>query len=371
VSARKEQISALQGAMLVVNIVLPTSILFLPAIAAAQARQDAWLSPVVATAVGMGLAWIYTALAGRFPGKSLIRLAPEAAGWLPGKLVGVLYLWWWLHLNAIIIREFAEFMTTAVAPTTPISVFVLVTLAVCAYAVRHGIEVLGRANEIILMIMIISLLTLMLLVTNKMQLTNLMPFLGDGMGPVLKGAFSPTSWMGEVVTALMIIFPFLAKPKQARPVAMGGLAVTGVVLTLTTFTILAALGSHLTITSKFPTVIVARIIELGSFAERMEPIFLAIWVSGNFVKISIFYYAFCQGTAQLFGLEDYRPLVLPALTVLAPLAILLFDDSAQLSRYLARSWPPYAILVFELGLPVLLLMVALMRGAGAKMARDA
>ncbi|HEY3367856.1 MAG TPA: endospore germination permease [Symbiobacteriaceae bacterium] len=370
-SAPAERISALQGAMLIANTILPTAILFLPATAAAQAKEDAWLSPLVAAAGGMGLAWIHTALALRFPGQSLIQLAVQAAGGVLGKLVGFCYLWWWLHITAVILREFAEFMTIGVAPTTPISVFILVILALCAYAVRHGIEVLARANEPILAAMTVSLLMLVGLVASKMRLDNVMPFLADGLGPVLKGAVAPVSWMGEVVTALMAVFPYLAKPKEARPVAMGGLLFTGVILSVIGFATLAAAGVHATMTARVPTLLIARLIEMGDTAERMEPLFVAIWVSGNFVKISIFYYSLCQGIAQWLGLQDYRPLVLPAFTLVAPLSLMIFEDSAQMSSFLDKTWPPYAIVLFELGFPALLLLLTLMRGTGTKVARNA
>jgi spore germination protein KB len=364
-----EQISALQGAMLVVNIILPSAILFLPSLAASQAGVDAWLAALVAMLAAMSIAYIYTALSARFPGMSLIEFAPTAIGWLPGKIIGMLYLWWLLHSSAIIIREFAEFMIVSIMPQTPMIVFSLVMLILCGYGVRHGIEVLARANEVILVTMVVSVLGLILLVLNKFQVTNLMPILAEGIMPVLKGAYAPSSWMGEGVIATIMVIPFLRSPKQARMVVMSGLAFTGLLLTLGTLMTLAIVGPHLTITSKLPMLILSRNIDVGNFVERMEPVFIAIWVSGNFVKLSIFYYAFVRGSAQWLGLKEYRPLVLPTLTLIAPLSYLLFANTSEMTSFLAHTVPLYHILPFELGLPLLMLAVATLRGARKSVGR--
>ena len=50
---------------------------------------------------------------------------------------------------------------------------------------------------------------------------------------------------------------------------------------------------------------------------------MAAWMLGGFVKVGVFYYAAVLGSAQLFGLKDYRPLVLPAGTIVVALSILL------------------------------------------------
>ena len=64
------------------------------------------------------------------------------------------------------------------------------------------------------------------------------------------------------------------------------------------------------------------------------------------------------------GLRDYKPLVLPAFTLYVPLSIVLAENMSELEDFLGKATPPYELLVFNVGLPLLLLAVAALRGAG-------
>lgn len=362
----REQISPRQGTLLVVSLILPTATLFLPAISSAQANEDAWISPLIATALGIGLSLLYANLSTRYPGQTLIQFAPRALGRLLGGLVGLLYLWWWLQCTANVIREFGEFMTIIIMPETPIIVIHILMLLLVAYGAHYGLEVMARANEVILPFMLFTLMLLFALVASRFRSTYLLPFMAEGFAPVLRGAYAPTSWMGEVITCNMMLFPFLTQPEKARTVALHGLSVAGLVLTLQVAMNLGVLGTHITQTAMLPMMSTARMIDVADILVRMEPFFVAVWIGGLFVKAWIFFYAFCRGAQEWLGLEDYRPMILPAVTICAPLSILLFVNATEMSQWHARVWPAYALLIYEIGLPLLLLVGAIITGARAR-----
>lgn len=341
--------------MLLINLILPTMTLFLSSISTHQAKEDAWLTPLFATLCGLVMARLYTALAERFPGQTLIQFAPRALGRFLGGLVGLLYLWWWMQSATHVLRQFGEFMTIVIMPQTPIIIFHLVILLLVAYASRHGLEVVARANEVILSVILAALLLLCALVANQIRGAHLLPFLADGLLPVLRGTYAPASWMGEVITCNMMLFPFLTEPAKVRRVVRDGLTVVGLFAILNVVLNLGVLGAHLSQTAMLPMMGTARMINLADVLVRMEPLFVAVWISGLFVKIWIFFYAFCRGTAEWLGLPDYRPLIMPAVTLCAPLSIQLFHNATELRDWHARVWPAYALIVFEVGLPLLLL----------------
>ena len=90
------------------------------------------------------------------------------------------------------------------------------------------------------------------------------------------------------------------------------------------------------------------------------------WVLGGFFKIGVFYYAAVLGSAQWLELRDYRSLVLPIGIILVALSILIHNGIVDLLDFLTRVWQPYALLVFEGGIPLVLLIVALARRKGGK-----
>jgi len=346
------------------SMVLPTATLTLPGITVQNVRQDAWVSLFLATLAGFFIAWLVVSLSLRFPGKTLFEFAEEILGRVPGKVIGLLYIWWFLHTNAIIMDEFAGFLCTAVMPDTPPIVFFLVGAIVAGYAVRNGLEVLSRYNQLFLPLVLGLLLVVFILAIKDMKAARLLPVFDAGLIPIVKGTAVPTSWLGEIVIFTMII-PFLNKPKEAKKVVMLATFLTGSFLLVSILVALAVFGPNLAGDWIFSAYNAVRVVSIANFLERLESVIVAVWMFGGFAKMGVFYYAAVLGSAQWLGLKDYRPLVAPIGVILVGLA-LLCRNIVDLIGFIATSWPPYAIIVFEAGIPLLLLVVALARGKGGK-----
>jgi len=145
------------------------------------ARQDGWISILLAILGALIVAWLAVSLGLRFPGKTLFQFSEVILGRWPGKVVALLYIWWYIHMNAEIIRQFGSFLVSAFMPETPIIVFELLLMAIAAYAVRSGLEVFTRINQIILPFILLSVTILMILSAPEMDLKKLLPvFIENG-----------------------------------------------------------------------------------------------------------------------------------------------------------------------------------------------
>lgn len=347
-----------------IGMVLPTAILMVPAIIVRFARQDAWLSVILATMAGLLIARLVVSLSLRFPGRTLFEYAEEVMGRVLGKAVGLLYIWWFLHTSALIMDSFASFLCIAFMPDTPHPVFFIVGIAVAGYAVRNGLEVLSRYNQLFLPLVLGLLLIVFILLAKDMKVARLLPVYDAGLVPIVKGAAVPASWVGEIVIFSMII-PYLDKPKEAYRVASLSILATGAFLMISILVALLTLGPNLPGLWIFPIYNAVRVVSIANFLERLESIIVAVWMFGGFAKIGVFYYAAVLGSAQWLGLRDYRPLVAPVGVTLVGLA-LLCQNVVDLLDFAGRAWPPYALTLFEAGIPLMLLIVALVRGKGRR-----
>ncbi|MDO9573881.1 MAG: GerAB/ArcD/ProY family transporter, partial [Candidatus Contubernalis sp.] len=141
------KISIRQATLLMVTTVLATAILFLPAISTRQALQDAWISTIIATTNGVLIALLVVTLMRRFPAQTLIQYSEDIMGKFIGKIIGLGYIWFFLSTNAIIVREFGDFMVAAFMPRTPLLVFNAMIVILAIMAVKSGLEPLSRMNE--------------------------------------------------------------------------------------------------------------------------------------------------------------------------------------------------------------------------------
>jgi spore germination protein KB len=361
------KISYIQAFYLLVNLVAATAAIFLPAIVTQESGRNAWLAPVLATIPGIYLALVIGSLGKRYPGQTLIQYLQSALGTWPGRFAGAFYIFYFLHTNALIIREFGELMVGLLFPRTPLLVFHGVMLLLCAWAIRGGLEVLARTLEITVPLGIFLYTTMIVLTANKMDFNNLAPVLENGILPVIRGSLAPAGWWGEIILLAMFL-PYMARPGEGRRCAILSVAVIGFILTYGAAANILMFGPETASRLTFPTFSLFRSISLAGFFERIESMAVAIWVMGLFGKIALFYYATVLGAAQLVNLKTYRPLVLPFGVLLVALSILVAANSGDLVAHIAKVWPIFAY-VFEYIIPTGLLLAAVAFGAKRKKAR--
>ncbi|GGJ99367.1 germination protein [Lentibacillus kapialis] len=357
------KISGLQMAILLYPTIIATAILLVPAISGKFAEQDMWLSPIWASLAGFLTVYIALLLHNHYPELTIMQYSGKIIGFIPGKIVGLGLLFYLLHTNGVVLREYGEFVVGNFLPSTPIIVITGSMAFVCALSVRGGLEVMARSAQIFIPVFMTLFLVIILLLFPELRPANIFPVMDDGITPSIKGAIVPSQWFTEFFLIIFML-PYL-RTKEKR-MTWGMLSVVAVMITLV-ITNLFSLLLFGDITSKFtyPVMSAARYIDVADFLQHVESIVMAIWVVGVFIKVSVFYYAIVIGTAQWLHLSDYRPIVFPIGLLLIIFSTWVAASLQELSHFLSTVWPFYA-LVFQLVLPVLLLLVAMMRKKAAE-----
>ena len=166
------RISETQLAFMIFPAVIATAILSVPGITMHYAGHDMWLSPIIGSFIGLAAIAISLGLARMYPGKSLIQSSVLAAGLIPGKLMGLIYILFMPHLTGLIIREYGEFIANNALPRTPMFVIMGTMMLVCAINVRLGIEVVGRTAQVFVTLVMAMLgLVFVLLIGNCIRLS--------------------------------------------------------------------------------------------------------------------------------------------------------------------------------------------------------
>ncbi|MDO9534957.1 MAG: endospore germination permease [Bacillota bacterium] len=357
-------ISNRQATLLVVSTILPTSIMFLPALISGEAKQDAWISIIILTAFGVLVGLIIASLGTRFPGQTIIHYSEDILGRPLGKAVALIYPLFFIYINAFIIREFAEFFIISFMPETPISVFIIGLVFVAGYAVYSGLEPLARINEIILPLVLILILLIVGMNLLQIDTNSFFPVLEKGFLPPLKGAYPGLVFFAETMMMLMFI-PYLRSPSGAKRTITLAVLILGFFQLLVTVMLIGVFGG-LVAGMSFPLLQLARNISLArGIFHRMEHFILVIWVAGGFIKVGVFYYCAVLATAQWLNLRSYKALVPLIGVLLAVLSVILWENVVQLSHQIAEVVPPYFLTV-EVAIPFILLVLAWIRGKGGK-----
>lgn len=353
----KGRISAFQMALMMVPTIMATAILVIPAITGRFAGRDMWISPLLASLNGFFTVFIAYQLHRLYPTESIIQYSRHIIGQIPGKILGFVYLFVVLHTCGIIAREYTDFFMAAFFPKTPMIVIMGSMVLVCAFAVRGGVEVLGRVSQLLVPIFTVSPLLFLLLMPD-LQLKNILPIMEHGVMPSIFGASTPMAWFSEVFL-ISTLLPLVTDHTKGRKWGMLSMLVVMVLSVFVNLIAVFLLGDTVTKRS-YPVFLALKYVSIAGFFEHLESFVIMIWAMGLFIKISVFYYVLVLGTAQWLRLSDYRPIVLPLGLFVVLFGIWSSSDAQELTQFLGIIEPFYLLSTFTV-LPMLLLLIAIIQ----------
>lgn len=323
------------------------------------AGRDSWLSNILGLFSGVVLIFIITRLAKDYPGMTLIDYLQKIFGKALGKFLGFIYLFYFLLLAALVTRNYDDLFVSAIMPETPTWFFHATLALTVAYLVYHRIEVMGRLSELVVPIsLLVAMLTSMLLtVSGLVRFENLLPIFDRGVGSVLIGTIPYASFPYLEVILFTMVIPYVNDINKARTVSLISILVAGTLLTLIFTQDIAIFGEYMA-TLTFPRFSAIRLISVGDFVERIEPMVLAVWVASGIIKIGVCLYAFTLGIAQLFGLKELKHLVFPSSILVMVVTGALFENNFQMINFATNIYPVFAI-PLQIGIPGLMLLLSI------------
>jgi spore germination protein KB len=356
VALEKGKIGNTQFVLLMAGFIMGSSIILSPGQAVSH---DAWIAIILGLAEACLFALIYSKLGSRFQNKTLVEINETVYGPIVGKLISLAFLGYIFHLGSTVLGNFKDFLAMTILPHTPYAVTVILITLVCAYTVRNGIEVIARCGQVLTSIIFGLFFITAVLLTKNINLHNLQPIMEAPLKDLLVAAHGAASFpFGETV-AFMMVIPFLTNQQSVSMTVEKGLLIGSIIIILAAIRNTCVLGNLAGIYD-YQNFQVDRLINVGHLLSRMEILTIIAMVTMGFIKITVLLYGAVLGSAQIFGLRIYRPLTVPIAILMMILSLINFKNFSENVAFI-QFYDIYAPF-FELGIPLLTLMVALIRG---------
>lgn len=348
----KENISLTQLFTLIVNLLLGSSIIVGIGI---DAQQNGWIAVIIATFLGCGLMFFYFSLNGLLPNKNLYEIMEYCFTRKVTIVLSSLYVMYFLYICSRVLRSFAEMIAAAIMPHTPMEVILFSFLCLLSYILYLGLEVLGRISEIFSPYIYLFLLFLMIFLplSGAVHLNNLFPILGDGVQPVIKSIF-PSMLVfpfGELIVFTVILSSLRDIKKSWKWTFMAVLA-AGLQLMFGSMLLIVSLGMDALQSSNFPVLSMVRLISVGEFIERLDPIAVFIIILGVLIKSALLLYCSLKGLEYIFRIP-YRYFSFP-ISILT--AVFTMFIAANYGEHLAKGGSAFIYrfhLVMQFLIPVI------------------
>ncbi|WP_160678298.1 endospore germination permease [Clostridium sp. C8-1-8] len=326
---------------------------------AGEAKNNGWIAIIIGLIMSLPMIYIYAKLLYLFPKKDLFDIFIMLYGKYFGRFFCILYTWYFFHLGALVIRNFAEFMNTLALPETPMMVTTMFITLIVIWSSTKGIEVLARSSRMLFIMCLTVICLIGLLSISQMSFHYLKPIL-DNPKDIFKGAFSTFSFPFAESIVLTGTFACLKERSSAFKALIKGLIIAGSIILFTSVRNLLILGPSSLGILYFPAYVAISRIHVGELLQRLEVSVAIVFVSSIFIKTNICLIATSNGLSKIFNLTSYKSLLIQTGLLMSYFSYIMYDSSMEMYRWATEVYKYYAF-PFQVIIPIATIIVAQLR----------
>ena len=307
----KEGKFGVNEAICMVVIIMTTKVFYTsPALLADMVGNAAWYMTIIsALTAAVGFAFIYLLLK-RFENKDITEIYKIVFGKFLGSAIALILAVFLLLISFATIREFIDVLKVYVMPRSSSNYLIIIFIAVCAAFCYYGLETIARFSRAVAYFLLAGLGIVLILSVQNYNINYIFPFWGHGIGATIKHGLLRSSSYGEVII-LAVIASSLQGSKNIKKAGFASIIITAVLISVSLLSFALCfphtVGAELT----SPMYEMAMEIGFGRFLQRLDPVFLFVWIISSFVAVSALMYCSLSIYAKIFNIKDLKPCILP------------------------------------------------------------
>ena len=348
------KIGTVEAIMLILTIIVTHTILSLPREVTVATKSAAIINLIFVSVVAIVISYFIVKMLENFAGQDIIDISEFLGGKFFKTIIGIIFIFYFLVTSSILLRNFAESLKIIHYPMTNVLfILLLFVIALCS-ANRLAFNASLKTNLLILPLVLASMVFLFFANMNKFMPERIFPIFGDGLiNTFVLGLSNISSFSGIVF--LYFLPPFLKEPEKLKKIAFISIGISAVYLILCVSTLLFMFSFFITTNEITPLYNATRYIEFGSFFQRLESIFLLIWILAFACYLSIVSKFSMSIFQKLTKIETKKPLI--DIFAMLILGISLLPKDYAISSNFETKIYPYLVLgiVFFLGISILIL----------------
>lgn len=349
-----EKIGKAEAIALFITIISNNIILNIPTLILNSSSRGSWLNIIYLTILCTIFILIIYKLFKPFINADILDVSHYLGGKILKYIIAVLYLALFISFSALCIRYFANSLNIIYFNSTSLVVLVLLLLVPATIASKIGLKAISGSNIIFVPITVVALIVFFLAAFRFFNWQNLFPVLGYGAKETFL-THSTNIFAFNVIAYLYFLKPFLKSEKDYKKISIFAVIMCGIYLLISIVTLLMTF-SFITHTDETLSVyLVTRLISFGRFFQRIDAIFIFVWILVILSFISLNLFIIANIIKKVLNLKSQLELVYPSAAILFSLSLIL-KDVANLKFITLNIYRPYfIILVFIISFIILLL----------------
>lgn len=169
--------------------------------------QNSWISFIVGWVAGLLLIYLYLNISALNNHQSLIGILKNCFGKYVGTAIGLSYIWYFLHMSALVNKNYSDFLSFTNYYDTPSYFIIAVILLIIFYALKKGLVVAARSSEFFVPLFILLSMIVSFTALQFYRIKYFFPLWQWQFVPMLQDSFTILTFpFGESIVFLMILF---------------------------------------------------------------------------------------------------------------------------------------------------------------------
>ena len=348
-----EKINNKEAISLTISCSLGITVFISSQIIASECLSSSLINTGFISLIAMGLTLIICMLYKKFIGISFLDITEFVGGKFLKFIVGTIFLFYFVFTLAIILCKAVNCLQIVYYPMTHPNYTVLLFVITAAIACNLKNNGFLRATFIIVPIVIIAIFFIFAGNLKNFNYENIFPIMGNGVKATFFEGITNLFTFGGI--AYILFLPQnLKRPDKFMSVSLISTAISSVLLTFVTATIILMFNKNVTSGQLFPLYIAVRYIEFGTFFQRLDSAFLLIMNIAICSFLGI-YSNLCLGIIkEITNISDIKPLSF-SFVLLLYASTLLIDSKFELEFMQNTFFKILFFSVISLGLIILIL----------------
>ena len=337
----------------------------LPRLVSAEAHQDAWLVVLLGALVPLLILIIIERLGRRMPESSFVGMNHLLFGRWLGSAMVFLFVVYVVFFQSTVVRLFTEITIAFLLPRTPAPVVALMVVLGAVYIINKGARVVARVNEVLFWIILPLLFIIMAPLINA-DYTEILPVGEAGVKALAQGVLSSSNAYAGM--EVLLVFYFLVKSKgEIIKAGILGLGWTTLAYLIVTLVCLLVWGSEIIQVINWPMLTVLKTIKFPVL-ERPEILMLAVWMGVGVRPIVNMGFAAAFSLSEVLHVKPDKYFHLVVMSIALPTYILALLPANLIVAFKWAEYAGYTSLLAGLLYPLLMLVIAVIRGKGVQSA---
>lgn len=288
--------------------------------------SSAWLNILFVILIGLALVFIITKLFKKFPTLDIIDISEYIGGKILKIIICIISIIFFIFSAGLILHHICDCLEIIYFTNINSLFLQLIFLFGAVICAKKGISSVSKTNLLFVALLLIPMIILFCALFFDMEIQRIFPILGYGVNNTFFGN-STNIFAFSGLLFLFFIMPFLNNSEDFSKIGFISFIISSLYLFFTVISLLLVFPFSEITEELLSIYLLSRTVSIGTFLERLDAIYVFLWILSTFSYLSILIFFICNTFKKMANLKNANGIIGTAMFLVFSSALLIKDIS--------------------------------------------